>query len=365
MRYLFLVQGEGRGHMTQAMVLSDILNRNGHEVVHTFIGQSPRREIPAYFFNNINSPVEALPSPNFILTKNNKSLNLWKSIIFNAMQLRTFKRSLRRIHGKILESNPDALINFCDILGGFYFRFYNPKYAKHICIGRHFLTNHPKFPFASGRPLEKWLFLLHNALTGQRCYKYLALSFREYDPLKVKKTIVMPPLIKKEVRNAMVSNENFILGYIVNDGYAQEVIDWHMKNQSTTIHCFWDRKDMSSHYSPHANLTFHQLDSVLFGEMMRQCNGFITTAGFESICEAMYLNKPVLMIPVDNQYEQACNAVDAVISGAGLQSDTFDVSLLLEYEGRYPKNSTFQNWVANADSRFLEELTNLHGSHGR
>ena len=32
MKFLFIVQGEGRGHLTQAITLEEILRRNGHEV---------------------------------------------------------------------------------------------------------------------------------------------------------------------------------------------------------------------------------------------------------------------------------------------------------------------------------------------
>ena len=35
MRFLFIVQGEGRGHLTQALTLEDMLRRNGHEVVRS------------------------------------------------------------------------------------------------------------------------------------------------------------------------------------------------------------------------------------------------------------------------------------------------------------------------------------------
>jgi uncharacterized protein (TIGR00661 family) len=359
MKYLFLVQGEGRGHMTQAIVLSEILTRNGHEVVYTFVGQSSRREIPNYFFERMHSEVEGLQSPNFVLDKANKSLRLWKSIIYNAGLLPTFRKSLKRIHEKILETRPDVLINFYDFLGGFYFRFYYPTSIKHVCVGRQFLTHHPDYPFAPGQFFEKKLFLLNNAVTGQRCAKFLALSFRDYDPPKVKNMVVMPPLLKAEIKKATTAHEDFILGYMVNDGYAEELINWHLNYKSITIHCFWDRRDMPKSHSPHACLTFHQLDNVLFNDMMRRCKGFITTAGFESICEAMYLQKPVLMIPVASQYEQACNAIDAVNSGAGVQSDTFNVSILLEFMEHFRPNANFRQWAAKTEIRFLEELTNL------
>ena len=40
MKVLFIVQGEGRGHLTQAITLEEILRRNGHEVVEVLVGKS-------------------------------------------------------------------------------------------------------------------------------------------------------------------------------------------------------------------------------------------------------------------------------------------------------------------------------------
>ena len=39
MKVLFIVQGEGRGHLTQAITLEEILRRNGHEVVEVLGGK--------------------------------------------------------------------------------------------------------------------------------------------------------------------------------------------------------------------------------------------------------------------------------------------------------------------------------------
>ena len=43
MKFLFIVQGEGRGHLTQAITLEEILRRNGHEVVEVLVGKSSSR----------------------------------------------------------------------------------------------------------------------------------------------------------------------------------------------------------------------------------------------------------------------------------------------------------------------------------
>lgn len=43
---------------------------------------------------------------------------------------------------------------------------------------------------------------------------------------------------------------------------------------------------------------------------------YATTGGFESVCEAMYMGKPVLMVPA--HVEQECNAFEAMNQGAGI-----------------------------------------------
>lgn len=359
MKYLFLVQGEGRGHMTQAMVLSKMLTTNGHEVTHTFIGISDRRSIPDYFFEQIASDITKIKSPNFILDKKNQSIKLAKSVTYNSRFLTSYKKSLDQIHQKVKETQPDVIINFCDFLGGFYFRIYNPKNVKHVCIGRQFLTFHPDYPFAPDREIEKRLYITNNKITSQKCDKYLALSFRPYSTKKIKKLVVMPPLLKDDLQHTQVKSENFLLGYMVNDGYAEDIMTWHSRNPEVAVHCFWDRKNMPDSFSPRKNLTFHQLNNSLFNDMMRRCKGFFSTAGFESICEAMYLQKPTLMVPVARQYEQACNAIDGEISGAGIKGNSFDISQLIKFLSIYQPNHDFREWVKKTESMFLEELTNF------
>lgn len=74
-------------------------------------------------------------------------------------------------------------------------------------------------------------------------------------------------------------------------------------------------------------LSYHQIDDVKFLNGMANCRAYASTAGFESICEAMYLGKPVLMVPA--HIEQDCNAYDAMIAGAGIIGDSFELESLL------------------------------------
>ena len=55
MKVLFIVQGEGRGHLTQAITLEEILRRNGHEVVEVLVGKSNTRRLPGFFNRSIQA----------------------------------------------------------------------------------------------------------------------------------------------------------------------------------------------------------------------------------------------------------------------------------------------------------------------
>ncbi len=359
MRYLFLVQGEGRGHMSQALALSEMLARNGDEIVHTFIGESIRREVPGYFINGMNSKVQKIHSPNFILDDQNKSLKLYRSVFYNALFLKTYYKSLQTIEKAVNKYRPDVLINFYDFLGGFYYRLFRPK-IHHVVIGHAFLTGHPEFPLAKGRPFEKRLFMTNNLLTSMGAVKRIALSLRPLKPRTTGKTVVAPPLLRDKVLQLHTKNEPFLLAYMVNDGYAEELIEWHRRHPGTMIHCFWDRKGYNGIYDLDDNLRFHPLDEAIFLDHLSRCSGYATTAGFESVAEAFYLGKPVLTVPVKGQYEQACNALDAVHSGLAIKADKFDLSSLTRFLDKKPAaSSNLKAWMGQAKDIILPELHNL------
>jgi uncharacterized protein (TIGR00661 family) len=356
-KFVFLVQGEGRGHMTQAISLCGILTSAGHQVMHVFIGRSDRRKIPAYFIESFSCPVNEIDSPNFITDKNHKSIRLIPSILYNTRFLGRYFRSLRLIHQVVKMKRPDYVINFYEFLGGFYHTFYRTS-SRHITVGHQMLAGHPAFPYAPGRRLDRILFKINNWLMSLNAHKKLALSFSEYVPARVNRTVVCPPLLRDDLLKLNPEPGSFILGYMVNDGYYQQIMEWHENHRNIKIHCFWDRKGEPQEKMIHENLVFHQLSAEKFLHLMAKCGGLVTTAGFESICEAMYLGKPVMMIPVEGQYEQACNALDAIAAGAGISCESFNISRLIDYIPEYrSQEEKFKNWLSKTSSIVLRELS--------
>ena len=64
MKIMFTVQGDGRGHMTQAIAAVQTCERHGHEVVAVTIGMNPGRTIPDFFrqaFGGQLTPIATSP----------------------------------------------------------------------------------------------------------------------------------------------------------------------------------------------------------------------------------------------------------------------------------------------------------------
>jgi len=356
MKYLFIVQGEGRGHLTQAISLRNILIKNGHEITKIIVGKSTRREIPKFFSEKINSDIVPVESPNFITDKKNIRIRIARTILYNLFYSRRFINSLKTIKRIVDAEKPDIIVNFYDTLGGLFYLFYKVD-IPYFCIGHQYLIFHPEFTFPKNHKLDQFLLKFHARLTSINATKRLALSFRPMTDNFDKNGVVVPPLLRKEVFDKKVIAEGFIHGYILNDGYANEIIEWHKDNTDIKLHFFWDKLDALDETTYHNNLIFHKIDDEKFLDYLSRCYGYSSTAGFESICEAMYMGKPIMMIPTAGHYEQMCNALDASLSGAGIISESFDLSRFSEYIPTHNHNNNeFRKWVKNAEIFFIYHL---------
>lgn len=357
MNFVFIVQGEGRGHMTQAIALSKMLRKNNHTLSKIIVGTSPSRSIPEYFIRKIGAPVIQLESPNFVKDKKQKSVNLSLTLFQTLWKSNTYRKNIKILSHIIADENPDVIINFYDFLAGFYNFWYRPK-SKFICIAHQYLISHPQFTFPKGKIMDRMILKLANHITRLNADKVLALSFQYFKESMTKNIIVTPPLLRDEVLELNIKTEDYLLIYIVNAGYGEEIESFHRKNPHIPLICFWDNDKKPSKYVICENLIFHQLNDQLFSEKMAACKGFVTTAGFESVCEAMYLGKATLMIPVKGHYEQACNAIDAAKAGAGITGSSFDLTPLFDYFPQYKNiKNRFQPWVAKGENIFIQHLT--------
>ncbi len=356
-KYIIIVQGEGRGHLTQALAVEELLIKSGHHVSAVLVGKSSRRQVPAFFYQRIQSPVHHFESPNFWFDRRKRSVNIFLTLFYNLIRCRTFFKSVRWMHRIVQEHRPDIILNFYDLVAGLYSGWYRPS-QPFICVGHHYWMGHPDFNFPRGYCINRCLLQVNNKITSWRAHRRLALSFFPVADSLPQKIEVVPPLLRQHLFKLKPVRENFVLVYLLNHGYAEDVIRWHQLNSELEIHCFWDKKNVEPVYSPHPGLTFHALNDALFLDLMSRCKIYVSTAGFESVCEAFYLAKPVILIPTSGHFEQKCNAWDAVRAGVGIYRTGFDFLIQDEVLALHEsKHNSFVHWVAQSEKLFLEKIT--------
>ena len=112
MKYIFIVQGEGRGHMTQALTLAGLLRSKGHQIVKVLVGKSPSRKLPDFFMNGINAPVVQFESMNFMPSADNRKPSMVTTVLFNS-----FNNAVDLAHADraFFTSFDDSAFQFCGV----------------------------------------------------------------------------------------------------------------------------------------------------------------------------------------------------------------------------------------------------------
>lgn len=309
-----MIQGEGRGHLTQALALGQMLRHEGHEVVKVLVGKSKNRVIPTFFEKQIGCGIEQFYSPNFRPSKDNRRFNLLRSITYNVALIPSYVASINWMQRAIRASGADIIINFYEVLCGITCKLFRMGIPM-VCVAHQYLFLHPDFKMPGKSLLPESMLKLFTRITCVGATAKLALSIRQYDDDEKQAIKVVPPLLRREVKTTIRHHGNYIMGYMLNTGFAEDVKTWHAKHPHTHLHFFWDKSDAPEELRVDDTLTFHRLDDVKFLRMMAGCRAYATTAGFESVCEALYMGKPCMLIPA--HVEQECNAMDAEREMAG------------------------------------------------
>lgn len=359
-RVLFAIQGEGRGHMTQSIALKNILDRNGYELVGAIIGTSTQRKIPEFVKKELNVDIYEVQSPNFITDKKNKGIDISGSIFKNLAILPKFLKNLDKVDSIISNTRPDLIVSFYEPLMGLKHVLRKKGNYKFICVAHQYLSIHPDFKMPDGFFAEKRSLQFFTNLTARKSDLLLGLSFYEMTPYFKRNIAVVPPLLRQSVREKEIRNEGFLLIYLLNSGYQGSIKKWHEKHPDVPIHCFMDDPRIKGEKKIDDTLSFHQLDGEKFLELMSQSMALVSTAGFESICEAMYLGKPALMVPVEGHYEQFVNSRDAYSAGAGVYDSKFNIDKLMTYLNGNPADSKiFKSWADQAESMIIKEINKV------
>ncbi len=148
------------------------------------------------------------------------------------------------------------------------------------------------------RPAKRSIFAEQILRHFAPCNHPIGFHFRQYD------SFILPPIIRRGVRNLETTSGNHVTVYLPAFDH-ETLVSLFTQCESVNWHLF---SPLCSKAYSRNNVTVFPVGNEPFLKSMRTGYGVVTSAGFETCAEAMYLGKKLLVIPIRNQYEQACNA---------------------------------------------------------
>jgi len=354
MKVMFIVQGEGRGHMTQALALRELYEEQGHEICCVIVGHNKKKgSVPSFFKDAFKCRVIETASPNFVHNEAG-GVCLWKTFVKSSYSWWKLIITFLRIRSRIHKHQPDVVVNFYEPTFGIY-RLLGGNCKKSYAIGHQFMFLHPDYVCNKDQENRLSMFFAKQftRLVGAKSEK-VALSITEELP-KSGITIV-PPILRKAIfdASAPVSQDGFILLYALGKGFGKRLMDEHSSSRIEVFtEKFWPSDKSTFEFG---NITFNQLDGEKFLLYMRKSNMVVCTAGFETASEAAYLGKKVMMIPTPNHVEQYYNAWDFQLAGLAKMRKDFDTLDLSNTNLNPEAIKKFQVWVDSYKSRFISVL---------
>jgi len=274
-KILYGIQSTGNGHISRSAKIVNKLIRKGFMVDILFSGKNSQLAFPfpiKYNFTGLTFHYDG--SGNISYWKTFKDLHIIQFLNDIKLDLKTY----------------DLIISDFEPITA-----WASKLQKKKCIGISnqcsFISNkvpRPENKDLLGESILKWMAPVSNPI---------GLHFEKYDDF------IYTPIIKESLMKISTSDKGHYVIYLPTFD-LENVLSQVYKIKSVRFDIFTHIK------KPHWIGKCHVLPikKDLFDESIRTCHGVISTGGFQTSVESLYLGKKLMVIPTKGQYEQLCNA---------------------------------------------------------
>jgi uncharacterized protein (TIGR00661 family) len=283
MKMGFSINGEGRGHLMRILALADrIVELSGEQ--WPFSQVQPVFWCPEKYHKEIRSHfpwAEIFSIPYYRIILDGAKIDLIKTGFTNVEHFSRIGRYSTDISDQMRFSGISLLVSD--------FEPFSTRAAMELNI-RVLQFNHPGIVLKSPSLLPDAMVAKLVALIMMGSYhERIISSFYHGD---------VGPIIRRELRSAPFSREDYYIVYLHGD-MKEAVLRYLDRYSPLPCHVFPDpAKDFLTH--------------------LTSCSGIISNAGHQLMSEALHLEKPILSLPLEGQYEQRLNARMLEVSGRGL-----------------------------------------------
>ena len=317
MNIVYALAGEGMGHATRSRAVIEHLKKR-HRVC-VFAGGKALPYLRRFF------PVSWTASTHIVYRDNAVSDGL--TFLLNLARLPLYAFSFLQILFVMLFRRPDALITdfepwscWAALLTGVpIISIDNENVITRATLS---LPRHHRANF-----IKAWLVVW---ATIPSAHAIIIPSFF-FPPLKSERAVYVAPIIRKEIAARKPIIGNHILVYQTSST-NQQLLDTlkRFARQQFIIYGF-------PREGAEANLRFKRFNEQEFFDDLASAKAVIANGGFSLLCEAIFLRKPVLSIPVTGQCEQVINAHYLEKRGYGMMAHQATSAVLKRFFARLPR----------------------------
>ena len=325
MRIVFGVQSTGRGHLSRLLGLKPLFDRDGHELLVIISGYD---DPPDYFVEALHGVRCERFQGLSMIEDGAGGVSKRETMKAFARRLPALFESFHRAHGMITEFAPDLIVSDFEPITGS--PFVAPGTFK-VGIGNEAILSHAAAVRPPKAHLDRFNVNVVRKLFTGGVDVLLGCHFYPLDGS------CLPPILRPEVLSATVENRGQLVVYHAYRGLLAPVHDYAKRHPEREIIVYGDTPPRQES----AENVYYEPDPGRFVEDLAACDAYVGTAGFQSICEAFYLGKKIVVQPIAGQYEQQWNAAQLEMHEIGRQ-----FSGDLEHDLSQQFNRTLQKQLA-------------------
>jgi len=299
---LYGVNGEGAGHSTRAKEVLTHLGSQGH---HVHVASFDRG------LQNLKPHFDVTEIYGFRFAYVNNRVRYQRTIAKNLITIPRAAKSLSLLKHVVDQQRIDLVITDFEPLTCHVGR---KKRLPVISIdNQHCLTN------ASVSYPKRWrrdaaAAKLVTRLMTPHASAYLVISFFTA-PIRKRNTFLFPPLLRREILEAVPSEGDYVLVYVTSPAPA-------LAKLLRSVRCRFIAYGFGREGKSEEGNIFYKKPSLegFFADLV-SARAVIANSGFSLVSEALHLGKPYLAVPVSHQFEQVFNAYWVEKSGYGAYWD--------------------------------------------
>jgi hypothetical protein len=164
-------------------------------------------------------------------------------------------------------------------------------------------------------------------------FHYLITTFF-YPPVRKARTTLAPPILRPEILAARPGDGDHLLVYQTST--SNSALPELLARSGRECRIYGLRRDLREEVVE-GKLRYRPFSEAGFVEDLRTARGVIAAGGFTLMGESVYLQRPMLAIPIRKQFEQVLNARYLEKEGYGLGAEEVTPARLGEFLERIPE----------------------------